>query len=380
MVQSGRQPPRLPAEQHAWNASLRTDRFGNPIAPRHHSILLLDLERAPTARDGEALEGVLRTLERAFPWSPTGLLFVLAWGPSYFERWLRRPSPVQAPKRLSPTESPLLQRFDACLHLACDDELRLSRVERSLLTGVDLREADAPVSLKRLFVVRDVRRGFVGSGLPAAHRGVAGVPRDAPIPREAPLFMGFKSGYARNQATEEAVTVAGGPFAGGTTIHVSRIALSLDDWYGVLDERGRVGRMFAPQLAPADVSRFRDDAPSLPGRLDEAARRYGVVGHAQAAGQVRRGGRPLILRRDFDSVDGGRARVHFVSLQRSIGDFVRTREAMNAGRGSVLNPSIGPQINNGIAEWMVVEARANFLAPPRRTRAFPLLSEPHGHA
>jgi hypothetical protein len=375
---AARGPARLPLAQHAWNASLRRDRHGNPVAPRFHSVLLLDLRHRPTARDAHRLETALRTLESAFRWSPGGLLFVLAWGPSYFERWLGRSSPVEKPTRLSPSESPLLEHYDACLHLACDDELRLSRVEQGLLGVAPLQAAGAPVDLRAVFEVRDVRRGFVGAGLPAAHRGVVGVARGAPIPASAPLFMGFKSGYARNQASEESVTIERGPFAGGTTVHLSRIALSLDDWYGVLDERERVARMFGPQVGPGQVGRFRDDAPSHPGRLDEAARRYGVVGHAQAAGQVRRKGRPLILRRDFDSVDGGRARVHFVSLQRSIGDFVRTRTAMNAGRATVLSPSIGPQINNGIAEWMTVEARANFVVPPRRIRSFPLLSDRNG--
>jgi hypothetical protein len=156
-------------------------------------------------------------------------------------------------------------------------------------------------------------------------------------------------------------------------MHLSRIALSLDDWYGLLDDDERAARMFAPQLRHADVQRFRTDAPSLPRRIDEAAKRYGVVGHAQAAAGARRRGRPVILRRDFDSDDGGRAQVHFVSLQRSIGDFERTRAAMNAGHATTLNSAVGPQINNGIAEWINVEARANFVVPPRALRSFPLL-------
>jgi hypothetical protein len=209
--------------------------------------------------------------------------------------------------------------------------------------------------------------------LPKAHRGVVGVPADAPLAQAAPLFMGFKSGFTRNQASEERVTIRRGALAGGTTMHVSRIELSLDDWFGVLDERERVARMFAPQVTPGEVDRFRDDAPSKPDEIDEAARRYGVVGHAQASAGARRGGRPVILRRDFDSIDGGRAQVHFVSLQREIADFVRTRRAMNAAHASVLNPGIGPQINNGINEWMSVAARTNFAVPPRRSRALPFL-------
>ena len=43
--------------------------------------------------------------------------------------------------------------------------------------------------------------------------------------------MGFKSGLKKNQATEDNVTIAGGPFAGGTTMHNSYMRLRLDSWY-----------------------------------------------------------------------------------------------------------------------------------------------------
>ncbi len=78
----------------------------------------------------------------------------------------------------------------------------------------------------------------------------------------------------------------------------------------------------------------------------------------------------MILRRDFNSADGGAARVHFVALQQSIDDFVATRKAMDA-RKAVGHGTVGVHINNGITEWMTVEARANLLVPPRRDRICP---------
>lgn len=372
-VALGPAPSGRPAAQHRWEVGLRRDADGNAVAARFQSLVLLHVAGRPAATDARRLEAVLRVLERSFPWSADGLLFALAWGPSYFEDVLGIASPVEKPRPLSDLEDPALERHHACLHLACDDERRLSRVEQALLTGARLHEADGSTDLRRVFEVAGVRRGFVGEGLPRGHRGVVGVPAGAPIPPESPLFMGFRSGFRRNQASEAQVTIGSGPFAGGTTMHLSRIELSLDDWYGVLDERERVARMFAPQVTPGEVARFTDDAPSHPELLDQAARKHGVVGHAQAAARARRDGAPLILRRDFDSVDGGRGLVHFVALQRSIADFVRTREAMNAARAIALNPSVGPQINNGINEWMQVTARANFVVPPRRLRSFPLL-------
>ncbi len=218
-----------------------------------------------------------------------------------------------------------------------------------------------------------MRSGFVGDRLPAAHQNVAGIPSGHPVPATAPLYMGFKSGFRKNQASEDDITIAGGPFAGGTTMHVSRMRLRLESWYGLLGEQERVARMYAPQLTAAQVDAFTTDAPSQPGRLAQAARRYGVVGHSQASAVARRNGKPLILRRDFDTTDGGESGLHFVSLQQSIADFVTTRKAMNAARASYLNPSITETVNNGINEFIFVTHRANYVVPPRAQRSFPLL-------
>ncbi|MGH3026126.1 MAG: DUF7405 family protein, partial [Gaiellaceae bacterium] len=89
--------------------------------------------------------------------------------------------------------------------------------------------------------------------------------------------------------------------------------------------------------------------------------------------RARRNGRPIILRRDFDTVDGGEAGLHFVCLQRTIQDLVTTRKAMNAAQATYLNPTITATDNNGINEFMFVLNRANYLIPPRRIRSFPLL-------
>ena len=188
-----------------------------------------------------------------------------------------------------------------------------------------------------------------------------------------PLFMGFKSALKKNQASEDAVTIVGGQFAQGTTMAVSHMTLSLDSWYGELSYRERVARMYSPQTTPEQVARFTTDAASNPGLLNQAIRRYGVIGHAQASARARRGGKPLILRRDFDTVDGGQAGLHFVSLQRTIADFVTTRKAMNQASAQLKNPVITATLNNGINQFMFVQRRANYMLPARSRRSFPLL-------
>ncbi|HUN77434.1 MAG TPA: hypothetical protein VMU32_00780 [Solirubrobacteraceae bacterium] len=188
-----------------------------------------------------------------------------------------------------------------------------------------------------------------------------------------PLFMGFKSGLRGNQASEDDVTIATGPFAQGTTMQASYMRLRLESWYGELDEDERVARMYAPQVTPEQARRFTTEAGGDPRGFGEAVSRYGVVGHSQAMARVRRHGRPLMIRRDFDTVDGGQAGLHFVSLQRSIADFVKTREAMNASSAQLQNPSITDTVNNGVNEFIFVLRRGNYILPPRALRSFPLL-------
>jgi hypothetical protein len=366
-------PPARPERQHAWDASLAVDQFGNRVAPRHHLLLMFDPVGRPSVQGAVRLEGALRELERLYPWGPAGLLITLGWGPRWF-RSLGRPAPIEPPRALSDTELPDLDDHACCLHLASDDKLRLVAVDHAVTGGRRLPGARFPLDLRPVLRVRARRSGFVGPGLPAAHqRGTAGLPADLPIGRRAPLFMGFRSGFRRNQASEAAITIPDGPFAGATTMHVSVLALALDSWYRSLDDPARAARMFAPQLTIAQVRGLRDAVPVPADTIGQTARRYGVVGHAQAAAQARRHGQPRILRRDFNSVDGGQALVHFVALQRSVADFVATRRAMDAAAAPAANPAIGAQVNNGINEWLTVRHRANYLVPPRSRRAFPLL-------
>ena len=333
----------------------------------------------PTRAHAHTLEAALRTLERAFRWAPSGLLFTASWGHSYFERVLGVPSPVPRAKPLSDFELPSIDDYDLCVHLACDDERRLQSVEAALLHGTPLpggRTAgggDRHVQISDALAWRETRTGFVGTGLPATHQQVGGIPSGAPVPRTAPLYMGFRSSLKRNQASEDAVTIPSGRFAEGSMMHVSYMRLRLDDWYGLLNQRERVARMYSPQTTPADVGRLTTDAASEPHKLEEAIRRFGVIGHAQASARARRGGKPLILRRDFDTTDGQQAGLHFVSLQRTIADFVRTRNAMNATAAQLQNPAITDTVNNGINEFIFVLKRANYLVPSRRDRSFPLL-------
>ncbi|MGO9820585.1 MAG: Tat pathway signal protein, partial [Solirubrobacteraceae bacterium] len=317
-VALGSQPAGLPSRQHAWTATLAVDPQGDSVPPRFDRLLLFDVNGTPTPAHARLLEASLRTLERRYKWGPSGLLFTAGWGPSYFERLLRVGSPIPQAKGLSDFELPSIDDCHLCLHFACNDEQRLAAVEAALLHGERLPGADGPLSISTALTWRETRTGFVGDGLPAAHQNTGGIPSGDPVAPSAPLFMGFKSGLRKNQATEDAVTIPSGPFAGGTTMQVSYMRLRLDSWYDGLSYRERVARMYAPQVTPEQVKQFTTDAESDPNLLGQAINHYGVIGHAQTSARARRHGKPLIIRRDFNTVDGGQAGLHFVSVQRSI--------------------------------------------------------------
>jgi len=370
------QPAGLPARQHAWTAYLAVDQQGNPIPPQFDRLLFFDVIGSPTPAYARLLEASLRVLERTFQWTPSGLLFTVGWGPAYFTDVLKAAAPIPPAKALSDFEQPAIDDYHLCLHLASDDEARLAAVEGALTRGTPIpyyTDAGEPLDISSGLRLRETRAGFVGSGLPAERQDTGGIPAGQHVPVSAPLFMGFKSALKRNQATEDAVTIADGPFAGGATMHASYLRLRLDTWYAQLSQPERVARMYAPQVTQEQVNHFTTDAESDPNLLGQAISRYGVVGHAQASATARRNGKPLILRRDFDTTDGGEAGVHFVALQRSIEDFVTTRTAMNASNAQLRNPSITDTVNNGINEFIFVTKRGNYLLPARADRSFPLL-------
>jgi hypothetical protein len=372
-VALGAQPTGLPSRQFAWTDTLARDADGNPVAPRHDRLLMFDVNGRPGTDHARLLEAALRTLERRYRWRPDGLLFAAAWGVPYFTRALKRPSPIPVARALSDVELPAIDGYDLCLHLACDDGARLAEIEDALVHGQRLPGSDGPLDVSSALIWRETRTGFTGAGLAAAHQHVGGIPAGAPVAAAAPLYMGFKSSLKRNQASEDAIAITAGPFAGGTTMAVSYMRLRLDSWYGDLTPRERVARMYAPQVSPAQAARLTTDAASDPGRLTQAIDRYGVIGHAQTSARARRHGRPLILRRDFNTTDGGQAGLHFVSLQRDIADFVRTRTAMNAASAQLRNPAITETVNNGINEFIFVVRRGNYIVPPRAQRSFPLI-------
>jgi len=379
-------PSTLPDRQHAWNDRVRTDDHGNVALPRHQSLLYLDLDGdgPPTPGDRDVVRAAVGTLDRAYERSNEGLLTSIAYSPAYFDRFdasLPDEIDLPSPRRLSPFEEPEFDTQDALLHLASDRAEAVLEAEAALTGERDRANGvtvDAPIT--DAMTVADRRSGFVGPGMPAERQDVAGIPDSNPVPEAAPLFMGFEAGFRGNQATEDHVTIGAGPFAGGTTKHVSRLRQRLEDWYVEQDFQQRVAELFSPVHAAEDLVEGVGDnlgsdsglTPEMVENVREHAGEYGRVGHAQKAARANRDedGNVRLLRRHVESTDGDVAALHFPSLQRGISAFEEVRRAMN-GTDLTDEPAIRQRVNNGILEYVFTTHRGNFLVPPRRHRVLP---------
>jgi hypothetical protein len=375
----------LPKRQHAWSDFVKTDKYGNHIPPRHRLLLYLNYanDGPPTEKDRSTVDQALRALNHAYPWSHDGLLFTVSYSPAYFDRFdnsLPASVDLQEPQALAPFEDPDLDRPDTVIHLASDYGSVVLAAEEALFGEKDtLNGVEVGTTLSPVFETKDRRTGFVGESLPASNQDVDGIPDSKPVPEDAPLYMGFKSSYKKNQASEDGVTIQEGPFAGGTTQQISMIRLHLQQWYEQDSRYHREATMFCPVHADkglvegigenlGDSSKMSDTG--CPAHTEEHARQYGVVGHSQKSARAREDDNPIILRRDFDSTDDDTATLHFVSLQRAISDFVKTREAMN-GTDVAGKSAVGQRTNNGILQYMTVTRRGNYFIPPRLLRALP---------
>jgi len=378
-------PSALPSRQHAWNDVLPTDEHGNYVPPRHRVLLHLEYagDGTPDGTDQATLSEALGALERAYPRQAEGLFVTISYSPSYFDRFepdLPDSVDLPAPTALASFEDPARDTPDALVHLASNYASVVLGAEEALLGEIkELNGVEIPTSLESVLDRADRRTGFIGDGLPAEKQDVGGIPDSEPVTEDSPLYMGFESGMEKAQASEDAVTISEGPFAGGTTQQVSKIRLHLEQWYEQDSRSHRVKSMFCPAHANEDMVEGTGEnlgdtngivESGCPAHASDDAREEGVVGHAQKAGRAREDGDPLILRRDFDSTDGDLASVHFLSLQRTITDFVTTRTAMN-GADLTGTGSVGRRSNNGILRYMTVTNRGNFLLPPREHRAFP---------
>lgn len=379
-------PSLLPERQYAWNQYVVTDPSGDTILPQHQVLLFLEYTGSvpPSDEDRETVENALREIELAFQRGTggnasatfnRGLLFTLGYSPRYFDRFetelpgridLKTPEAV-----LDALDEPTdrADSFDALLMLTSDFGSITLTAEEALFgeePTVNGREMES--TLDSVFELKERRTGFVGAGRPREEFEHDG------IHENAPMSMGYKSGFQDANPPEDRVTIDDGPFTDGTTQLVSRLRIDLDAWYE-LDEDHRRMQMFTPHHSHERVG---DTGEGLGGHsrvteemvdsLEDDAEEHDLVGHSQKTARARDGDfEQRILRRSeglsTDVSDG--AGMNFSSVQEGLEDFLEVRRAMND-----LGGDVDPH-HSGIIDFLEVERRATFLIPPRSLRALP---------
>lgn len=379
------------------------------IPPAWNLAITATLKRAPTQSDQQRLEAALQAIEAVYSYSPDGVYALVAYGLPYFRRYVRpeifdahlpRTADDGAPALIDAIRFPgdpptlVLDTNDVVFLFRSDHLAHLHDVQNALFSKSGSL-AGQPVShmdFSDLFVVTSVRTGFVGAGMPRRALEQASLKIAALVPEEAPLFMGFTSTQQSGQAKEVAVSFdgkrdpllsplttarSGDYFAGGTTVHVSHLTEDLDQWYA-LNYQDRVARM------------FHLNATSTPGRItiqtfwlnpnttEIDSQQHQLIGHNEAIQRESRSaeGQALQLRADFNTLDALDSAaptpgVHFLAFTATSQIFHRSRRAMDAT--DMTSKYQLAHTANGINAFIHATRRQNFLVPPRRRRAFPLI-------
>ena len=377
----------VPDGQHRWGESLVRDSHGNTVPPQQLVAVGLTYEGSvpPTDDERARVEESLQLLERAFQWGTggnagaafhRGLLFMLGYAPSYFERVGAVPEGLATPESVLEAvgEDPAkADDYDAVLVLTSDIGSVLLSAEEALFGELDeVNGLPVESTFDGVFSKAGRHVGYVGKGLPADKLD------NEDIPEDAPLSMGYKSGFRDNLPGEDRVTIDEGPMAGGTTVASSTLRIDLDRWYEQTQEE-RTAEMFCPAHDPDDVGETGDRLGGDSGvteshveRIDDHAEEYDRVGHTQKVARARDDDfQATILRRTegvADTVRDG-AGFQFNSVQETMADFVETRKTMDPDE---YDHDV-PAEDHGIDDYLETLRRGSYLAPPREKRALPVI-------
>src|ERR1700730_3704890 len=232
-----------------------------------------------------------------------------------------------------------------------------------------------------LFNVTSIRRGSTGGGfygqqgIPRKVALAAKIPGAESIPPHAQVFLGFTTTLQANMAPDtipSLETIPGqtdqwpnGYFKHGTTMHLSHLFEDLETWYGRGSQHfsafpDRVRAMFRPGLSSAPGTLTVNPPTELSDtNIAQDVQKYKAYGHSGSMqtivrqstptttnyGQVYPAGIAVSARGDFNTVDNPfhyssdpvrdhfttrpAAGIHFIIFQPTIGNFNRTRLAMD---------------------------------------------------
>ena len=419
------EPAGMPREQHVFElATVESEGIEVLVPPLHSEIVTATLDASDLRSAQHDLEQTLRELDARHAPDPAGLGVTVAYGLPYFERFVPAQAKAHLPfdRRARKSVLPPSRRFPSDPH-----DTILESNDVAVLLRSDRRD-HIDAARKALFddlpylKMTSIRRGFAGGGfagkqsLPKKMAVAAGVPGADLIPDTSELFLGFtstqKAGLGprliANHETLGFVDLRGGYFHGGTHMHLSHITEDLEAWYLNFDFDERVLTAFRPGMTgvkqgtqtvaqgPADVS-----SAAQVSRQFASTGRFGHSASLQPSSRLQQDvtgpdgtvypkGTSIPQRADFNTLDNPfawtatpqhdrfsrepAAGVHFVVFNPSGDDFERNRLAMDGVLPDGTKLDVGPRSRaQGFNSVLSTTHRQNFLVPPRRHRALPLV-------
>ena len=425
------------------------------LPPVHTTFLTARLDRIPTNGDQARLEGALRIIEGAYPFSPSGVFTHVAYSDNYFNRLPGIVVAAAMPKTLSfnglPAGQPALRRavvaptdvasgnrtlelrrpeFTVPVRLENNDLLFTVRSDNpsivadvvAWLSGSDHLKGQFVASPKFIagMTITSSRAMFVQIGLPRRVANSANLAFRTFVNPNSPMWMGFADQQVNASAPAQDVTFVGGHgikltdsqagnyFDNGSIQHLSHVLLDLQQFYvdgrepeenvdhrENFDERLQYMFESPSQVAEDPTDPFTDGGGPrnlstrgafLPnvfrgaGYARQSAQQFGRMGHISQLHRSGRtsDGRPIHLRIDgpgFDAMDTTTGRntpkLQFSGFFPTSDFFAQLRRSQASV--DLLDEFALEEEDHGLERFITATRRQNYLIPPRRHRAFPLV-------
>jgi hypothetical protein len=287
-----------------------------------------------------------------------------------------------------------------------EDVLAWLAGESATLAGSDVGES----GLGELMAVSSRRLMFTQIGLPRKVAEEAGLPYAETVNPESPMWMGFSSQqvgtsgkppittFRGNSSAKLTTARSGEYFDRGSVQHLSHVIQDLEQFYERPGETyvRRAAEMFSadPVPRPGNANQFADGGgpafipsvftnPLQAEREAEGTSTFDGQPHLAHTTALQRTSRapdrkPMHIRADgpgFDSLDvpdgSQQPKLHF-SIFVPAAAFFATMRRSQASLDLAAKYGV-PAQNLGLERFLTATRRQNFLVPPRRNRAFPLV-------
>jgi hypothetical protein len=287
-----------------------------------------------------------------------------------------------------------------------DDVLSWLTGESSTLAGQNVGSS----GLAEVLTVTSRRLMFTQIGLPREVADEQGLPYAAMVNPSSPMWMGFASQQVGSSGPPPITTFLGNVaarlttarnhdyFDHGSIVHLSHVIQDLEQFYESPTETyvRRAAAMFSadpvprtgntdqftngggPAFIPNVFANPQQAAAEAEGRTTFDGQPH--LGHTAALQRTSRAPnrQPMHIRADgpgFDALDvpdgSSQPKLHF-SIYVPTADFFATMRRSQASLDLAKQYNVAPS-NLGLERFLTATRRQNFLVPPRRNRAFPLV-------